>query len=312
MKKNLLKSIATLVIVLPTLVGCNKEAEPTPVAAQCIYNGYVELPDFSESFTLDVEDYKGLEVKANGDYFYINDFKIYDSLYLADVNGDGYRDFCTDFMYTKNSYRFHGYAFYNMKERRYIQNYQPDNWYSYYLGEKDGALIVKEFYGQHDAGSYKAGKNHVRTGTLVSNKKERELVWQDAEFEVHSFYTGLRNVNNGSWLSDLTPDGVRRYICKTGKAFEVYFITYFNGVLTKDSLYANDCTVFQASSAYEAKFNQEKTSANFGGGKGNHIVYYNLTFKEEGVFDIKITIQGVEDVLQVVVDDAWYDSDYNK
>ena len=116
MKKNPLKSIATLVIVLPTLVGCNKEAKPTPVAAQCIYNGYVERPDFSKSLVLDVEDYKDEEIIGNGDCFSIKDFKIYDSLYLADVNGDGYRDFCTDFMVIRQNHLYHGYAFLIIKK----------------------------------------------------------------------------------------------------------------------------------------------------------------------------------------------------
>ena len=124
MKVNIIKTIVTLAISIPYLVGCESFKEGELVAAECIFNAYEELPDYSSPFTLEVEDYKDLEVQAHGDYFYINDFKIYDSLYLADVNGDGHRDFCTDFRYTTNGHNYHGYAFYNMKKGN-ITAYTP-------------------------------------------------------------------------------------------------------------------------------------------------------------------------------------------
>ena len=309
MRKNTIKSIVILAAILPCLSGCkaSKYKEGELVKAECVFNGYEKLPDFSESFTLDVEDYKGLEVKAHGDYFYINDFKIYDSLYLADINGDGHRDFCTDFLYNRDiNNHFHGYAFYDMENKTYLEYYLPTNYMSYYLGERDGALIVKEFFGQHDVENYKANKFHSRTATLLTAKEKPNLVWKDDEFEFYDYSIHMYNVDNGTIQTSNNPEKEYRYLCATDRVNDLYFFYTYAGILDKDSKFANDCADIESGDGYEVAFNNEKTASMNKTIDGTFITWYTITFKKEGVFHIKIAINGIEHVLDVEVDNDYY------
>ena len=312
MKNITLKSIIVLVAILPCLSGCkfSKYKEGELVKAECIFNGYEKLPDFSESFTLDVEDYKDLEVKGHGDYFYINDFKIYDSLYLADINGDGYRDFCTDYQYNADiNNHFHGYAFYDMKNSCYLEHLLPDNYMSYYLGERDGALIVKEFFGQHDPENYRANKYHHRTATLLTSKDKPNLVWQDDEFELYGYSIHMYNAGDNSTIKTYNnPEREERFLCETGRNNDLFFYCVYGGSLIEESKLANDCIIIESNDNYEVTYNKEKTNRINNREDGSYFIFYSISFKNEGDFDIKVTIEGIENTLKVTVDNKGYNN----
>lgn len=304
MKTNLIKFITLLAIAAPCLAGCNKTKEGELVTAECIYNGYEKLPDFSTPFTLEAEDYKGLEVSAHGDYYYIKDFKIYDSLYLADVNGDGRRDFCTEFLYTNKGSRYHGYAFYDIKKKEYIKYFLPTDGMSYYLGEKDGALIIKEFYGEHDVDKYKKGINHRRTATLLTGKTPT-LVWEYESFKITTLSCsfGYRDENGGS--HSLTFDGGNSgkeatWGAETGREFYMLFFYEFNGLMKEEHFAIS----FNENSAYKIEFDEQSTHLPSDLYPQRAYVYYNITFSEEGRFDIVAKLQDVEEVIPVTVDNA--------
>ena len=305
MKVNILKTIVTLAISIPCLVGCESFKEGELVAAECIFNAYEELPDYSSPFTLEVEDYKDLEVQAHGDYFYINDFKIYDSLYLADVNGDGHRDFCTDFRYTTNGHNYHGYAFYNMKKGKYIEKYFPENKASYYLGAKDGALIVKEFYSEHNPDNYKEGLYHRRTATLLTSKEKPTYVWKDEEFKAIGLASSI-NYRDEHGVHSLLFDGgnsgiEESYGCETGRVFSIACVYAFNGVIKEEDY---NIVSFNNSSAYKIEFDNETTSILNNHESQRAYAYYKITFFEEGKFNIDVKIQDMEVTLPVTVDNA--------
>ncbi len=307
MKKNYLKIIVAIAAMIPCLSACNKYHEGKLVEAECIYNGYEEAPDFNKSLTINTKDYEGLEVKGHGDYFYIGSFKIYDSLYLADVNGDGRRDFCTEFRYLNKSQYYHGYAFFDIKKNAYLEYFLPDNGKSYYLGEKDGYLIIKEFYGQHNPTTYKEGINYRRTATVLTDKERPQLVWKDEEFNPHSCSAVFKNVNNGSWAVGDQETKEQRFVCATERANDLFIMYSFNGVLTFDSDYANDCLTYEKSDAYEITFNKDKTNnTETNLNSGTCELWYTVTFKKEGKYDVKINIKNLEMVISVIVDNALY------
>ena len=304
MKTNLIKFITLLAITAPCLVGCNKTKEGELVTAECIYNGYEKLPDFSKPFTIETEDYKGLEVGAHGDYYYIKNFKIYDSLYLADVNGDGRRDFCTEFLYTNKGSHYHGYAFYDIKKEEYIKYFLPTDGMSYYLGEKDGALIVKEFYGEHDAENYKKGLGHRRTATPLTGKTPT-LVWEYESFKITTLSCsfGYRDENGGS--HGCTFDGgdsgkETTWGAETGREFYMLFFYEFNGLMKEEHFVLS----FTENQAYKIELDTERTHLPSPLYSQRAYVYYNITFFEEGRFDIVAKLQDVETVIPVTVGNA--------
>lgn len=307
MKKNYLKIIVALTAVIPCLSACDTYQEGKKVEAECIYNGYEEAPDFNKSFTINTKDYEGLVVNGNGDCFSIGSFEIYDSLYLADVNGDGHRDFCTDFLYYDRNHYYHGYAFYDMKKKSYIEYFLPNDGMSYYLGEKDGYLVIKEFSGEHDPTTYKENKGHRRTATLLTSKDKPELVWKDDDFDLHSYYLGFHNTDDGWWTIEDKETKEERYLCATDRTDELFLYYDFDGVLTQDSYYANDCLIYDKNDAYEIVFDKEKTeNSDAALSSGRCEIWYKVTFKKEGDYDIKVSVSGIEDVLKVRVDNALY------
>lgn len=307
MKKNYLKIIVTLTAVIPCLSACDTYQEGKKVEAECIYNGYEEAPDFNKSLTINTKDYEGLVANGNGDCFSIDSFKIYDSLYLADINGDGHRDFCTDFLYYDRNHYYHGYAFYDMKKKSYIEYFLPNDGMSYYLGEKDGYLVIKEFSGEHDPTTYKENKGHRRTATLLTSKDKPELVWKDDDFDLHSYYLGFHNLDNGWWIIEDKETKEERYICATERTDELFLIYDFDGALTQDSYYANDCLIYDKNDAYEIVFDKEKSeNSDIDLSAGRCEIWYKVTFKKEGDYDIKVSVSGIEDVLKVRVDNTLY------
>ena len=303
MKTNLLKFITLLAIAAPCLAGCNKTKEGELVTAECIYNGYEKLPDFSTPFTLETEDYKGLEVSAHGDYFYIKDFKIYDSLYLADVNGDGRRDFCTEFLYSRQGRNYHGYAFYDIKKEKYIKYFLPTDDMSYYLGEKDGALIIKQFYGEHNVENYKQGLGHRRTATLLTGK-DPTLVWEDEAFKItglsYNFAYSDEYGSHGCTFDGGSTGIEETWGAETERVFYLLFIYRFNGVMKEDHF----AIYFSENPAYKIEFDVEHSHLPSSVDPQRAYVYYNITFFEEGRFDISAKIQDVETVIPVTVDNA--------
>ena len=305
MKTNLLKLITLLAIATPCLVGCDNIKEGELVTAECIFNGYEKLPDFSTPFVINTKDYKDLVVSAHGDYFYINDFKIYDSLYLADVNGDGRRDFCTEFMYTSGSRDYHGYAFYDIKKKEYIKYFCPTNKMSYYLGEKDGALIVKEFYGEHNASDYKKGKGHRRTATLLTGK-EPTFVWKDEPFKLIKWGTSFGYSDEQGVAHSTTFDGgssgiEATYGADTNREFYLLFHYFeFNGIMKEEDFNIS----FNENPAYKIEFDAEESDLPSDLYPQHAYVYYNITFFEEGRFDIVAKMQDVEEIIPITVDTA--------
>ena len=300
MKTNLLKLITLLAVATPCLVGCDNIKEGELVAAECIFNGYEKLPDFSTPFVINTKDYKDLVVSAHGDYFYIKDFKIYDSLYLADVNGDGRRDFCTEFLYSRQGKNYHGYAFYDIKKEEYIKYFLPINEMSYYLGEKDGALIIKEFYGEHDVENYKKGLGHRRTATLLTGKTPT-LVWEEEPFEITGWFCafGYQDENGGSHTCSF--DDGETYGAETGREFYMLFTYYsFNGVMKEEHFAIS----FNENSAYKIEFDEQSAHLPSDLYPQRAYVYYNITFFEEGRFDITAKMQDAELDIPVTVDNA--------
>ena len=90
----------------------------------------------------------------------LSSFEVYDSLYLADINGDGYNDLCTDYMIKLefSQYWVHTYAFYDYHHETYIFKGKPDQYLSSYLDMDGIFLVIKELYGVHDVELRKSEK----------------------------------------------------------------------------------------------------------------------------------------------------------
>ena len=303
MKTNLLKLITLLAIATPCLVGCDNIKKGELVTAECIFNGYEKLPDFSTPFVINTKDYKDLVVSAHGDYFYIKDFKIYDSLYLADVNGDGRRDFCTEFLYSLQGKKYHGYAFYDIKKEKYIKYFLPTDDMSYYLGEKDGALIIKQFCGEHNVENYKEGLGHRRTATLLTGK-DPTLVWEDEPFKITGFRCNVAywdEYGSHGCTFDGGDSGIEEtYGAETGRVFYLLFVCSYNGVIKEDRIAIS----FSRNPAYKIEFNAERTQSLTTLSSQVKYDYYDITFFEEGRFDISIKIQDLEAIVPITVDNA--------
>lgn len=306
MEKNILKTIITLAAVLPCLNACNsvKYKEGEKVTAECIYNAFNESVDFTKSFKLEVEDYKGLEIKSGGDHFYVGNFKIYDSFYLADINGDGHRDFCTDYIYQN---KCHGYAFYDMKAKQYLVNYYLEDGYSYYLGEKDGALTIEERYALRSID--KEDKLIRRTGSFLTCKDAVEILWKDEEFSPHYIkftvhYGDEHGTSSKSADDDTSPTG-QRHLCETNRTFRIILQVEYGGVLDDITKYVT----FEENAAYSINHNDEldftkKVES------GVFMTAYNITFTSEGRYDIKFKMKGMEGTIYFLVDNNSFNGIY--
>ncbi len=306
MKRKLLKNIVTLAIILPCLTGCGeKYKEGEKVKAECVFNAFEEPVDYTKSFVIHTDEFKDINVSAAGNYFYIGDFKIYDSLYLADMNGDGYRDLCTD--YLNGSY--HGFAFYNLRKKEYIYSETPGT-YSYYLGIKDENLILKEMYYLHSEDQEQL--YYRRHATFLTAKKYLNPVWSKDDFKLYSFYTSMYYVTAGGGYAghrmDDPVNGGQRHVCETNREFRLIFVYDYAGYLDKDSVYAKDCAIFEENPAYSVEFNEELTSLKTTPTPNHFYSYYNITFTEEGEFNIKVKIQDVEDIIKITVDNNKFNS----
>ena len=134
---NLLKTLLITCSLTSLLAGCSNDSYPQyiegeMVTARCIYNGYYEDVDFSKSVTFTDEKLGEITLTGNGNRYKIGSFEVYDSLYLADINGDGYNDLCTDYMIKLefSQYWVHTYAFYDYHHETYIFKGKPDQYLS--------------------------------------------------------------------------------------------------------------------------------------------------------------------------------------
>ncbi len=312
MRKSILKYILTLTAIIPCLNACDttKYVEGQTVTAECVYNAFNEPVDFTKSFTLNTEDYKGLEIKSNGNYFYIENFKIYDSFYLADINGDGHRDLCTDYLYTDyNKNQRHKLSFYDLKHKQYLQSPCESETFSYYLSEKDGLLTIKEktkLYSEDEEGFF-----IKRTATLLTAKEKATIVWKDLDFKPSDFFcTSMFKTGNSGSSSftaddDTSPTGFR-HMAETGRTFMLYIQGEFGGVYDDAQKYIS----FTENPGYSIVFGEDWINEKHAE-RSVFICYYNIIFTEEGNYDINVKVGDVEHGIYFTVDNARFNGHIN-
>lgn len=306
MKNSILKTIITLAAVLPCLNACNsvKYKEGEKVTAECIYNGFNEPVDFTKSFKLEVKDYKGLEIKSGGDHFYVGNFKVYDSLYLADINGDGHRDFCTEYLRNGNQ---HLLSFYDMQAKSELYKLYLGDDYSYYLGEKDGLLTIEERYTLRS--NDQENKFFRRTGTLLTSKDEVNVVWKNENFTPYAAvstvnYSDGHGTHGISADDDTSPTGQRR-LCETNRTFRIILQIQYGGVLDDITKYV----AYEENAAYSINHNDELDLSRKVE-NGTFMTAYNITFTSEGRYDVKLKIKDVEHIVYFLVDNNRFNGIY--
>ena len=285
--------------------GTTKYVEGEQVHGKCIYNGYETTISFYDSFDFEDEKLGKIHVNGKGDCYEIGGFKAYDSLYLADVNGDGYNDLCTDYVYTnRNKEKIHTYAFYNYKKKEYIVMNYPEEPYSTYLYANNGILCIKEFSYQHDISNLYMDKYLRRRGYFLTNKTEPTIVWNKLPLEITALsYTFSLNNETGSstgWRDE--KDGSRIFLATTGKTYSLIVIYNYNGYLDEES----DLNLLKfEKDDYYYKIQYDSTFSGYSK-MTPYVIYvrYYVELFVETKFTISLKYQDVNMPLKVYVDNS--------
>ena len=221
------------------------------------------------------------------------------SLYIADVNFDGYKDLCVGTI-TEGEGRetYLSIAIFDVHNNQKLLelNNRGNFDYDFYL--ENSYLTIEEM--PHVS---KGNRRSVsRVGRFVRNSGEpNHLEWESNGYKL----TGLGLSPNIVCVEDQSlvntykdTSGADVYVLNTVNTFKLVVALTYQGDYSTNTKQKGDCITFEASEDFVTTFVEDQNNGTF---------VYNLSFKREGKFNFKASVEKFDIATQIEVNNTLYD-----
>ena len=301
--------IRLLFVTAFALCGCqnqnsdsaNSETKFEKVAGRCVfdkladYDAYIALCDGNETITVDSVPGLLLEKIDNSELSFLwgrlgqEHRCIPYSLYVSDVNFDGHDDVCV--MNLKGSGLISAditvYDFQNHQIIYGLEGRSEHRDYSFKIMDEDFVIV--------DSNSL---SNTVsRIGHFVNKKdKKVNVEWENMPFSITDISVSIihddpENYQIASRSKDYE-DKIERYVIDSSLEWKLSFVLYYEGEITTNTKYVDDCVTFPQSEQYQISY----LSYNPQGA-----INYNLKVLSKGLIDINAKVVDLDVVIHLDV-----------
>ena len=300
--------IQLLFVASFALCGCqnqnsdsaNSETKFEKVAGKCVfdkladYDAYIALRDGNETITIDSVPGLLIEKTDNDNELCFLWGRLGQehrcipySLYVSDVNFDGYDDVCV--MNLKGSglisaditiYDFHNHTMiYGLEGRSEHRDY------SFKIMDDDFVIV--------DSNSF---LNTIsRIGHFVNKKdKKVNVVWENKPFSITDIGVSIihddpDNYQIASRSKDYE-DKIERYVIDSSLEWKLSFLLYYEGEITTNTKYVDDCVTFPQSEQYQISYLSYNPQGT---------ISYNLKVLSKGLIDINAKVVDLDVVIHL-------------
>ena len=221
------------------------------------------------------------------------------SLYLADVNFDGYKDICVgNITVTEARATYLSVAIFDAHNNQMLLELKDQGNFDYDFDLDFGELIIEEM-------PYVAKGNRrsvSRVGRFVKNSREQNhLEWESNGYKL----TGLSISPNIVCVEDQSlvntykgNDGADVYVLNTTNTFKLVVTLAYQGDYSTNTKQKGDCITFELSENYLVEFVSDAENGTF---------IYNLSFTKEGKYNFKASVEKFDAIMQIEVNNTLYD-----
>lgn len=259
------------------------------------YDAYVALCDGNETITVDSVPGLLLEKIDNNDLSFLwgvlgqEHRCIPHSLYISDVNFDGFDDVCV--MNLKGSGVISAditiYDFQNHQIIYGLEGRSEHRDYSFKIMDDDFVIV--------DSNSLL--KTISRIGHFVNKKdKKVNVEWENMPFsitdiDVFIIHNDPDNYQTASRSKDYE-DKIERYIIDSSLEWNLSFLLYYEGEITTNTKYVDDCVTFPQSDQYQISYLSYNPQGT---------ISYNLKVLSKGLIDINAKVVDFDVVIHLDV-----------
>ena len=221
------------------------------------------------------------------------------SLYIADVNFDGYKDLCIGTISEGEARETYlSIAIFDMHNNNKLLELNDKGNFDYDFDIENDYLIIEEM--PHVS---KGNRRSVsRVGRFVNNSdKPNHLEWESNSYKL----TGLSLSPNIVCVEDQSlvntykdTSGADVYVLNTVNTFKLVVTLAYQGDYSTNTKQKGDCITFETSEDFVTTFVEEQNNGTF---------IYNLSFKREGKYNFKASVEKFDVVTQIEVNNTLYD-----
>ena len=221
------------------------------------------------------------------------------SLYLADVNFDGNQDICIGTVtVTESKETYLSIAIYNVRNNIKLLELKDNGNFDYDFDLQNDQLIIEEM-------PYVAKGNRrsvSRVGRFVRNSAEaNHLDWESNGYKLIgvSFAPTVICVEDQSVANRYKDSsGVDVLVLNTTNTFKITVALAYQGDYSTNTKQKDDCITFEVSEDFVTTFTSDQKNGTFN---------YNLSFKREGKYNFKASVEKFDAIMQIEVNNTLYD-----
>lgn len=221
------------------------------------------------------------------------------SLYLADVNFDGYKDVCVgNITQGEDRETYLSVAIFDAHNNKKLLEFNDRGNFDYDFDLENTYLIIEEM--PHVS---KGNRRSVsRVGRFVKNSAEQHnLEWESNSYKL----TGISVSRNIVCVEDQSlvntykdTSGADVYVLNTTNTFKFVVTLAYQGDYATNTKQKGDCITFELSDDYLTTFVSDENNGTF---------VYNLSFNREGKYNFKASVEKFDVVTQIEVNNTLYD-----
>ena len=221
------------------------------------------------------------------------------SLYLADVNFDGHKDICVGTITeTSSREKYLSVAIYDVHNNKQLLALKDDANFDYDFDLENGYLIIEEM--PYVA---KGGRRSVsRVGRFIKNSTQpNHLEWESNGYQLTGVVISRTIVcveDNSVANSYRDTNGNEIVVLNTTNTFKLSIGLSHQGDYSQNTKQKGDCITFELSDDFVTTFVSDQENGTF---------IYNLSFKREGKFTLKASVEKFDGIIQIEVNNTLYD-----
>ena len=209
-----------------------------------------------------------------------------DSLYIADVNFDGHDDVCISESMGSGmiNLKITIFDFYNKGILYILDGRSEYRDYSFKILDEELVVVDTQMF------SYTETPSISRIGHFINKKdKKVNIEWENMPFKVIDVGISLIHDDQDNYkIADKSKDyedKIERYVIDSSLSWKLSFVLYYEGEITTNTKYVDDCATFATSNNYEISFIDYNPRG---------LINYNLKVLNTGLIDIKTKVVDID------------------
>lgn len=221
------------------------------------------------------------------------------SLYLADVNFDGNKEICVGTITnTDNRETYLSVAIYDVRNNKKLLELKDHGNFDYDFDLENGHLIIEEM-------AYVARgsrRSVARVGRFVRNSSEpNHLEWESNGYKLTGLVISpaIQCVEDNSVANTYKDaNGTNIIVLNTTNTFKFNVVISYQGDYSTNTKQKGDCITFEISEDFISTYSSDQENGTFA---------YILSFKREGKYSVKASVEKFDAVIQIEVNNTLYD-----